>query len=272
MNFRFACSDALIGTKSGIFTKLMDASLEVHVLLRRKHRIWFIRPQIYWHASHPIYTNRNIQVHWGHGVERFGVWGRTLFTSLHIFQGFCVSTGIFVSLYLCVKEIIRAYNSSNWWQAPRHVHMITYWWVACSDRTWCHPWRGSDGCPRLWEMTLPPPKKTTPGDFYYHIRALVYWHNGHQIDMWRHIHVYSGHGVEMFGNRTHYVDGGWQTHSPELYSVESNPILRRGNDRCPKLWGMDDLQRQAPLWQSIAKKSYFHPEGCGWFCLEKMSP
>ena len=72
MNFRFACSDALIGTKSGIFTKLMDASLEVHVLLRRKHRIWFIRPQIYWHASHPIYTNRNIQVHWGHGVERFG--------------------------------------------------------------------------------------------------------------------------------------------------------------------------------------------------------
>ena len=163
MNFRFACSDALIGTKSGIFTKLMDASLEVHVLLRRKHRIWFIRPQIYWHASHPIYTNRNIQVHWGHGVERFGVWGRTLFTSLHIFQGFCVSTGIFVSLYLCVKEIIRAYNSSNWWQAPRHVHMITYWWVACSDRTWCHPWRGSDGCPRLWEMTLPPPKKLHQG-------------------------------------------------------------------------------------------------------------
>ena len=39
MNFMFACSDALIGTKSGIFTKLMDASLEVHVLLRRKHRI-----------------------------------------------------------------------------------------------------------------------------------------------------------------------------------------------------------------------------------------
>ena len=188
------------------------------------------------------------------------VWGRALFTSLHTFQGLCVSTGIFVSLYLCVKEIIRAYNSSNWWQAPRHVHMITYWWVACSDRTWCHPWRGSDGCPRLWEMTLPPPKKTTPGDFYYHIRALVYWHNGHQIDMWRHIHVYSGHGVEMFGNRTHYVDGGWQTHSPELYSVESNPILRRGNDRCPKLWRMDDLQRQAPLWQSIAKKSTFIPK------------
>ena len=58
--------------KSGIFTKLMDASFEVHVLLCRKHRTWFIGPQIYWHASHPIYTNRNIQIHWGHGVERFG--------------------------------------------------------------------------------------------------------------------------------------------------------------------------------------------------------
>ena len=80
----------------------------------------------------------------------------------------------------------------------------------------------------------PPSQKTTPGDFCYHIRALGYWHNGHQIDMWRHIHVYSGHGVEMFGNRTHYVDGGWQTHSPELYSIESNPILRRGDDRCPQ--------------------------------------
>ena len=106
----------------------------------------------------------------------------------------------------------------------------------------------------------PPSQETTPGDFCYHIRALGYWHNGHQIDMWRHIHVYSGHGVEMFGNRTHYVDGGWQTHSPELYSVESNPILRRGNDRCPKLWRMDDLQRQAPLWQSIAKKSTCIPK------------